>query len=82
MLFRSKTKRMVLVIASVLLIFGCSALLYCPKDKKTEGIIIGAVMIVLALGAVGSTAFRIKLPTVEIQSGNQSYSSTNPPSEE
>lgn len=67
---REKTRRMTLVVAAVLLMFGCSALLYCPNDKKMEGIIVGAVMIVLSLGAIGASAFRVKLPHVEIVSTN------------
>jgi protein-S-isoprenylcysteine O-methyltransferase Ste14 len=65
---REKTRRITLIVAAAFLIFGCSALLYCPNDKKMEGIIVGAVMIVLSLGAVGVSAFRVKLPYVEINS--------------
>lgn len=71
---KEKTKRMILIVAAVLLIFGGSALLFSPNEKKTEGIIVGTVMIILALGSIGASTFRVKLPNIEIESkGHSSY---------
>jgi uncharacterized protein YceK len=67
---KEKTRRLLLILATIILIFGCSSILFAPQNKEMESMIIGAVMIVLSLGAVGASSFKVKMPSFEISTND------------
>lgn len=66
---RQKTRR--LLICASCLLFGVAALLvvFAPEGRETLATILGVVLMIFALGAIGVAQFRVKAPGVEVDAG-------------
>lgn len=63
---KEKTRRLLLIVACLLIVLGGIGIVVAPKDKEVASYIIGSIMGVFALGAIGAASFKIKAPGVEI----------------
>jgi hypothetical protein len=63
---REKTKRM--LIGAACLFFAIAALIvvFAPSGREKLAYILGAALLVMALGAIGAAQFRLKVPGVEV----------------
>src|SRR5438445_12368240 len=68
---REKTKRPLIGAVCVLTIFAALSMLFAPQGREQVGYIIGAVLLVIALGAIGASKFILKLPGVQLDTRNQ-----------
>jgi cyanate permease len=64
---KEKTRRLLLAIACSLIILGGVGVLFAPENKTTASYIIGSVMSIFALGAIGAASFKIKTPVIEVE---------------
>ena len=55
-----KTKRLLIIVEFLLVVFAASAMLFAPNEKEKVTYIIGAILLVLALGIIGASKFVIK----------------------
>jgi len=74
---REKTKRLLIGAACFFLIVAALIAIFAPPDKQTMGYILGAALLVIALGAIGAAQFKIKVPGIEIQANESG--GRNPP---
>ncbi len=61
MMAREKTKRLLIGSVTLLILASMVATLFAPAGRETTGYVIGATLLVLALGAVGSSNFILKV---------------------
>jgi hypothetical protein len=59
---REKTKRLLIVMVSILFSLGTIVAVFAPQGKEVVGGALGGALIVLALGAIGASRFLLKLP--------------------
>ena len=59
---REKTKRVLIGAACIFVIVAALIMMFAPADKEKLGYIIGAALVVMALGAIGAAQFRFKAP--------------------
>jgi hypothetical protein len=64
-----KTKRLLIVVVAVLVVVSSFILVFAPAGKELPAAIIGTVLLVLALGAIGASRFILKTPFASIESG-------------
>lgn len=57
---KEKTKRLLITGEFLLVAFAASIMLFAPKEKEKVAYIIGAILLVLALGAIGASKFVFK----------------------
>lgn len=50
----------------VLFIFAAFAFLFAPEGRETVAYIVGSVLLVLGLGAIGVNQFILKVPGIEL----------------
>ena len=62
-----KTRRLLLAATVALVILAAVVTVFAPAGRENLGYAIGAVLIVLALGAVGAAQFKFQLPGVDVQ---------------
>jgi hypothetical protein len=63
---REKTKRLLLVLVAVLIIFAVLVMLFSPPGQENVGYILGAAIMVLALGGIGVSQFVLKMPGISV----------------
>ena len=61
---REKTKRLLIGSVTVLVIVAAVAMLFAPTGREPVGYVLGAVLLVLALGAIGASKFLLRVPGV------------------
>ena len=59
---REKTKRLLIGAAGLLFIVGAVVLVFAPQGRETISVILGGVLIVFALGAIGAATFKCDFP--------------------
>jgi hypothetical protein len=57
---KEKTKRILIIGEFLLVAFAVSIMLFAPNEKEKVAYIIGAILLVLALGAIGANKFVFK----------------------
>ena len=70
LLEQERTKRMLIGAAVLLFIVGALIGVFAPSGRENLGYALSAVCIVLSLGAIGATRFRLKAPLVELEAVN------------
>ena len=65
---KEKTKRLLIVVTFILLVFAAFIPLFTPEGKEINSYVTSAALIIMALGAIGATRFSIKAPGVEVES--------------
>ncbi len=80
MIEREKTKRLLIGASCVFLIIAALVLVFAPAEKQQLSYMLGAALLLMALGAIGATRFQIKVPgaTVETQSAATSATAETP----
>ena len=63
---REKTKRLLIGAACFLFVVATFIIVFAPAGKEKYAYILGAVMIIISLGAIGAVKFHLKLPFVDI----------------
>lgn len=66
-----KTRRLLIIITAVLIIFASSLMVFAPEGKQGISTIIGIVLLVFAMGSIGASQFVIKAGGVEVSSGEK-----------
>jgi hypothetical protein len=59
---REKTKRLLIGAIVVLFLAASSFVLFAPPGREEIAIVLGAALLVLALGAIGASGFLLRLP--------------------
>ena len=57
-----KTKRLLIVVVAILMVCSSAIFVFAPENKNTVATIMGSVLLVMALGAVGVSKFLLKTP--------------------
>ncbi len=57
-----KTKRLLIVVVAILVVCSSAIFVFAPENKNTIATIMGTVLLVMALGAVGVSKFFLKTP--------------------
>jgi hypothetical protein len=55
-----KTRRLLIIITAVLVIFASCIMVFSPEEKQGTSTIIGIVLLVFAMGSIGASQFVIK----------------------
>ena len=63
---REKTKRLLIAVVTFLFLAADAGILFAPPGKAVASWILGIVLIVLALGAIGVSKFLLKIPTATL----------------
>lgn len=66
-----KTKRLFVGISLILVLVAVVSVIYAPDGREDVGYVIGAVLIIFALGAIGATKFNFKIPGVEMSADSK-----------
>ena len=64
---REKTRRLLIGAACVLFVVASLVMVFSPNGRESASYILGAVLIVMALGAIGASHFKFSLPGVEVE---------------
>ena len=67
---REKTKRLLIGAACILFIVASLVVVFAPAGKETLSLVLGAALLVIALGAIGAATFRIKIPGIEVHTNH------------
>jgi len=77
---KEKTKRLLIGAACLFVIVASLVITFSPVEKEKQGYAIGAALIVMALGAIGATQFRVKGPGgIEVDTRTQPLGSLQQP---
>lgn len=66
MIEREKTKRLLIAASCVFLIVAALVVIFAPAEKQQLSYILGAALLLMAMGAIGATRFKITVPGVSI----------------
>lgn len=64
---REKTKRLLIGAACLLFTIASLVVVFAPPAKQGLAYALGAVLVVIALGAIGAAQFKFKMPGVSIE---------------
>jgi hypothetical protein len=64
---RERTRRLLIGAACLFFVVAALVMVFAPPEKQTLGYALGAVMVVVALGAIGASQFHFKLPGISVQ---------------
>ena len=68
---RETTKRLLIGAVTLLFIFAGVIMLFAPEGRQQIGYIIGVVLVILALGAIGASKFVLQVPGIHLNTTNQ-----------
>lgn len=69
---KEKTRRLLIVVACALFIVASLVIVFAPPGKESISMMLGAALIVIALGAVGAASFHVRAPGMEIRTNPDS----------
>jgi len=72
---KEKTKRTLIIGEFSLVAFAVSIMVFAPNEKERIGYIVGAILLVLALGAIGASRFVFKFFGISVDTKNNLTSS-------
>ena len=64
---REKTRRLLIAAACALFIVASLVMVFSPSGRESASYILGAVLIVMALGAIGASHFKFSVPGIEVE---------------
>jgi hypothetical protein len=67
---KEKTKRILIIGELCLVAFAISIMLFAPNEREKVAYIIGAILLVLALGAIGASKFVFKFFGISVDTRN------------
>ena len=68
---REKTKRLLIGASCLFFIIAALVVVFAPTDKQNLAYALGAALVVMALGAIGASRFKLKLPGVSVETNNE-----------
>jgi hypothetical protein len=68
---REKTRRLLLLISAMAFLVGSVIITFAPADKQYVAYILGAVLIIFALGSIGASQFVLKMLGVEVSARDE-----------
>ncbi len=71
MIEKEKTKRFLIFAAAALFIVAALMVVFAPEGRENAAYALGAVLLIIALGAIGATRFALKVPGIEVNAGQQ-----------
>ncbi len=69
---REKTKRLLIGAACTLFCVSALVVVFAPPEKEGLAYVLGAALLVVALGAIGASQFKFKIPGVSVETNNLS----------
>ena len=63
---KEKSKRLLMIIVFLLMVLAIVVLVFSPPDKESISYIVGAVLLVLALGIIGASKFVFNLFGIKV----------------
>jgi heme A synthase len=82
LLQREKTKRLLIGAACVFFIVAALVVVFAPPEKQALAYALGAALVVVALGAIGASQFKFKLPGVVVETGGADGEVKHTPSDQ
>lgn len=79
MIEREKTKRLLIGASCVFLIIAALLLVFAPAEKQQLSYILGAALLLMAMGAIGATRFKITVPGISIDTQASAGQTTEKP---
>lgn len=79
MIEREKTKRLLIGASCVFLIIAALVLVFAPAEKQQLSYILGAALLLMAMGAIGATRFKITVPGISIDTQASTGQTTEKP---
>ena len=67
---REKTKRLLIGAACLLFIIAALVAVFAPSGKEGLSYALSAVLVVIALGAIGAAQFKVRLPGINVEANN------------
>ena len=74
---QEKTRRLLIVLTAVLVVFAACLMVFAPDNRQGMGIVIGIVLLVLAMGSIGASQFVVKAPGWEVSTKGQAVRQPN-----
>jgi len=78
LLQREQTKRLLIGAACLFFIVASLVVVFAPAAKQGLAYVLGAALVVMALGAIGAAQFKLKVPGISIETVNSRPDSANP----
>lgn len=66
---RERTKRLLVGAACFFVIVAAFLVVFAPEDRETLANVCGVALVVVALGAIGVSKFKLKLPGIQLDTG-------------
>ena len=63
---RERTKRLLVGAACLFFLVAALLVVFAPEEKETLANVCGVALVVMALGAIGVSKFRLKMPGIEL----------------
>lgn len=67
---KEKTKRLLIGAACLFFIIAALVIVFAPIEKQNLAYLLGAALMIIALGAIGATRSKIELPGVTIETNS------------
>lgn len=64
---REKTKRLLIAVALVLFVVAALVVVFAPEGREGLAYILGGALLVIALGAIGASQFKFRVPGVVVE---------------
>jgi hypothetical protein len=74
---KEKTKRLLIIVDFLLVALALLILIFTPPEKETLGYIIGAALLILALGAIGARNFVFEMFGISVDTRNEQAVNNN-----
>ena len=72
---REKTKRLLISAACLFFVIAALVIVFSPPEKQNLAYLLGAALMIMALGAIGASRFKLKLPGVNVETNSNSLCS-------
>ena len=73
---REKTKRLLISAACLFFVIAALVIVFAPAEKQNLAYLLGAALMIVALGAVGASRFKLKIPGVMVETNSTHQSSS------
>lgn len=74
---REKTKRLLISAACLFFIIAALVIVFAPTEKQNLAYLLGAALMIMALGAIGASRFKFKLPGITVETNSTTQPKPN-----
>ena len=67
---REKTKRLLIGAACLFFVIAALVIVFAPAEKQNLAYLLGAALMIMALGAIGASRFKFKIPGVIVETNS------------